>query len=192
MREYAIAPDFALILYELVRDLAPRQIVETGSGVSTLLCAYALESLGGEGRVLALDHDALFAAKTRATLAKHGLSHRATVVHAPLGQTEVNGARCTWYAADALAGLPPIDLVMDDGPPKYVGKGARYASLHVLGPRMAPGAPFVLDVVGDEEKENVARWCRELPYEAEWLDTKKGNVILRKRGGAASGARPAQ
>jgi predicted O-methyltransferase YrrM len=184
MRGYAISPDFALFLYELVKDLAPRQIVESGSGVSTLLCAYALEAAGGDGKVLALDHDALFAAKSRATIAKHGLSHRATVVHAPLVATTANGVACTWYAQDALAGLGPIDLVMDDGPPKYVGKNARYASLHLLAPRMSPGAPFVVDYIGDEERALIDRWCRELPFDAEWLETKKGNVILRRRGGA--------
>jgi hypothetical protein len=181
LTEYAIAPDFALLLYELVCDLAPKTIVETGSGVSTLICAYALEKLGGEGRVLALDHDAQFAAKTRATLARHGLSHRATVVHAPLEKMNVGGGSFLWYRPDALANVEAIDLVVDDGPPKYVGPMARYASLHVLASKMRPEAPFVLDVVGAEEKKIIARWCAELPFDAEWLSTRKGNVIFRRK-----------
>jgi hypothetical protein len=180
MTEYAIAPDFALMLYELVSDLAPRTIVETGSGVSTLICAYALESLGGEGRILALDHDAKFAEKTRATLALHGLSHRATVVHAPLEPVTVGGGSFQWYRPEALASVEGIDLVVDDGPPKYVGRMTRYASLPILAPKMRPSAPFVLDVVGKEEREIVRRWCAELPFDAEWLPTRKGNVILRR------------
>jgi hypothetical protein len=180
MREYAIAPDFALVLYELVLDLAPRVILETGSGVSTLVCAYALEKRGGEGRVLALDHDADYAAKTRASLEQHGLSHRATVVHAPLQATQIGGRSYTWYSQDALADVGPIDLVVDDGPPKYVGPMARYASLPTLAPRMRDAAPFLLDYVGAEERETVARWCAELPYEVKWLPTRKGNAILRR------------
>ena len=39
-------------------------MVETGSGVSTLVIAYGLEKLG-RGRVIALDHDAGYAAGTR-------------------------------------------------------------------------------------------------------------------------------
>jgi predicted O-methyltransferase YrrM len=183
MREYAIAPDFALILFDLVRDMSPKQIVETGSGVSTLVCAYALEAMGGEGKVLALDHDATFAARTRRALEKHGLAHRATVAHAKLVETTVHGRRCLWYAQDALASVGPIDLVMDDGPPKYVGKNARYASLHVLAPKMSRDGLFVLDYVGDEEREIVTRWCKELQFEAEWLATRKGNVILRRKRG---------
>jgi predicted O-methyltransferase YrrM len=180
MTEYAIAPDFALMLYQLVCDRAPRSIVETGSGVSTLICAYALEKVGGEGRVLALDHDAKFAEATRVTLALHGLSHRATVVHAPLEKTAISGGSL-WYRQDALASVDGIDLVIDDGPPKRVGAMARYASLHVFAPKMHPSALFVLDYVGEEEKEIIRRWSKELPFDAEWLPTKKGNVILRRR-----------
>jgi hypothetical protein len=181
MTEYAIAPDFALMLYELVEELAPRVIVEAGSGVSTLICAYALERLGGEGHVLALDHDATFAEKTRAALALHGLSHRATVVHAPLEEMLVGGGSFLWYRPDALASVRAIDLVVDDGPPKYVGPMARYASLHVLAPRMRASAPFVLNCVGKEEKEIIRRWRAELPFDAEWLPTRKGDVIFRRK-----------
>jgi predicted O-methyltransferase YrrM len=181
MTEYAIAPDFALMLYELVEERAPRVIVETGSGVSTLICAYALEKVGGEGHVTALDHDAKFAEKTRAVLASHGLSHRATVIHAPLEKTGAGGEQVLWYRKEALGSVEAIDLVVDDGPPKYVGPMARYASLHVLGPKMGPSGLFVLDCVGKEEKEIVRRWCAELPFDAEWLATRKGNVIFRRK-----------
>jgi hypothetical protein len=182
MQEYAIAPDMALFLYGLVRELVPKQIVETGSGVSTLVCAYALESLGAEGKILSLDHDGTFAAKTRAVLEKHGLAHRATVVHAPLRDTTANGQRCLWYAQDALADVAAIDLVVDDGPPKYVGANARYAALHVLAPKMTGEAPLVLGCVGPVEDAAIARWCRELPFEAEPLRMRKSNVILRRKG----------
>ena len=181
MTEYAIAPDFALLLYELVCDTKPRVIVETGSGVSTLICAYALERAGSGGRVVALDHDARYADKTRALLAQHGLADRATVIHAPLEEVAVRGEPVLWYRSAALEGIDAIDLVVDDGPPKYVGANARYASLPVLAPKLRPGAPFVLDYVGDEEKAMIPRWCRELGFEAEWLTTHKGNVVLRRK-----------
>src|SRR5438105_4756991 len=42
-REFAIAPDFALLLTELIAAEQPELVVETGSGVSTLVIAYALE-----------------------------------------------------------------------------------------------------------------------------------------------------
>ena len=180
MRGYAIAPDFALLLTELIAEHRPELVVETGSGVSTLVIAYGLEKLG-RGRVVALDHDAAYAARTRAELARHGLTAYATVVHAPLESIDLDGERYRWYAPSALAGLPPIDLVVDDGPPRYLGDRLRYASLPQFAPRLAPRGIFVLDVIAAEERSNLTRWRQQFPeFHQQLLDTRKGNAILRR------------
>lgn len=182
LHEYAIAPDAALLLADLVARERPKLVVETGSGVSTLVLAYALEKLGEGGRVVALDHDPAFAASTRELIAAHGLDKLATVVDTPLEPIEIRGEQHRWYATRALAELGPIDLVFDDGPPRQVGPMLRYASLHVFADRLAPGGTYVLDVVGPEERAVLARWRRELPeLHQELLATKKGNVVIRGR-----------
>jgi predicted O-methyltransferase YrrM len=181
MRDYAIAPDCALLLVDLVREHRPEVIVETGSGVSTLVLAYALEKLG-RGRVISLDHDAHWAARTRAELERHGLSRFATVVHAPLEPVDIDGERFVWHSLAALEGVDAIDLVVDDGPPKYVGRFARFASLPTFAPRLRDDGVFLLDVVGDEERHMLARWRQRHPdFVQEELSTKKGNVLLRRR-----------
>jgi hypothetical protein len=181
MQGYAIAPDCALLLAQLVADERPEVVVETGSGVSTLVLAYALQKLG-RGQVFALEHDRAYARETRAELARHGLGKFATVIDAPLEPIAVAGATYRWYATRALEGLPPIDLVVDDGPPRYAGDMLRYASLHVLAPRLSPRATFVLDVVGPEERDVLERWRTELPSFAQHhLETRKGNVIIRRQ-----------
>jgi hypothetical protein len=45
MRGYAITPDFGNILAREIMRKRPRLIVELGSGVSTLICAYYLRKL---------------------------------------------------------------------------------------------------------------------------------------------------
>ena len=181
MRGYAIAPDFAVVLAELVASERPKLVVETGSGVSTLVLAYALERLGAGGRVIALDHDPRYAARTRELVHAHGLAAYATVVDAPLEPLIIGGERHRWYARRAIAELVDIDLVVDDGPPRHVGPMLRYASLPSFAPHMRAGALFVLDVVGDEERAALARWRRELPeYVHETSPTKKGHVVIRR------------
>jgi predicted O-methyltransferase YrrM len=180
LRGYAIAPDFALLLTTLIAEEQPRLVVETGSGVSTLVIAYALEKLG-RGRVVALELSADYAARTRAEIERHGLSAYATVVHAPLAPIEVDGERCAWHAIEALDGLDDIDLVVDDGPPRYLGERLRYASLPTFAERLRPDGLFVLDFVDDEERETLALWARRHPdFVQDHLDTKKGNVVLRR------------
>ncbi len=182
MRGYAIAPDFALALAELVERDRPTLVVETGSGVSTLVLAYALERLGVGGRVIALDHDPGYATATRELVHAHGLDAYATVIDAPLEPVDIGGEHHRWYATRALAELADIDLVVDDGPPRIVGPMLRYASLPLLAPRMRQNGRFVLDVIGDEERSTLARWRRELPeFEHEHVASKKGHVLIRRR-----------
>lgn len=179
---YAIAPDAALLLAKLIARERPKLVVETGSGVSTLVIAYALEKLGEDGRVVALDHDAAYAERTRALIREHGLEATAQVVTAPLEPIEIEGKSYRWYARSPLDGLGAIDLVFDDGPPRHVGPMLRYASLHVFADRLSPRATFVLDVIGPEERDVLARWRHELPrFDQEMLATKKGNAIIRDR-----------
>jgi predicted O-methyltransferase YrrM len=179
MREFAIAPDFALFLAELVAAERPRLVVETGSGVSTLVLAYALEKLG-RGRVVALEHDPLYAARTRAEIELHGLAAYASVVDAPIEPITIDGTRYRWHAVRALEGLDQIDLVVDDGPPRYLGDMLRYASLPTFAPRLSPHGVFVFDVIGDEEREVLARWKKAHPaFHQAFVPSKKGAVILR-------------
>ncbi|MBV8759941.1 MAG: class I SAM-dependent methyltransferase [Deltaproteobacteria bacterium] len=182
LQGYAIAPDAAVLLVELIAREKPKLVVETGSGVSTLVIAYALEKLGEGGRVIALDHAPPYAARTRALIVEHGLEAIATVRTAPLEPIEIQGKQYQWYARRAVDDIEVIDLVFDDGPPRHAGPMLRYASLHVLGPKLAPRGTFVLDVVGSEERDVLARWQRELPeLEQERVATKKGNVLIRRR-----------
>jgi hypothetical protein len=195
LREFAIAPDLALDLYERVLDERPAVVVETGSGASTVVIAYALEQVG-RGHLWALELDPRHAETTRAELARHGLSRWATVVDAPLAPIELDGATYRWHdvaALDAL-GLAPIDLVFDDGPPRRLGPMLRYASLPVLAPRMSAGATFVIDVIGDEERAILARWRARHPELAQtFVASKKGHVIIRRASGPArEGARAAR
>jgi predicted O-methyltransferase YrrM len=181
MQGYAIAPDCAVLLATLVEEERPELVVETGSGVSTLVLAYALERLG-RGRVIALEHNLECAERTREDIERHGLGAYATVVHAPLAPIEVDGERFVWHDVAALEGLHDIDLVFDDGPPRSAGRMLRYASLPQFSERLRPRGLFVLDYVGDEERAILARWRKRHPeFEQEFLPTQKGNVILRRQ-----------
>ena len=180
MRGYAICPDFGLVLAQLVDDERPRLVVETGSGVSTLIIAYRLERLG-RGMVVALEHDEGHATRTRDELARHGLARFSRVVHAPLEPVTVDGIAYRWHGARALDDLGAIDLVLDDGPPRELGSWLRYASLRTFAPKLAPRGVFVMNMIGAEERAILARWHRELPeFRHELFATKKGHAILRR------------
>jgi hypothetical protein len=176
------------VLAELIAREQPKLVVETGSGVSTLVIGYALEKLGAGGRVVALEHEPAYAEQTRALIHEHALDAYARVIDAPLEPIVVTGEPHRWYSARALDDLAAIDLVVDDGPPRRVGPMLRYASLHQFAPKLAADATFVLDVIGTEEPGILARWERELPdFVQQRVASKKGHVIVRRRRREPSG-----
>jgi predicted O-methyltransferase YrrM len=180
MRGYALAPDAALLLYQEVRKQRPRVVVETGSGTSSVVIGYALKALGG-GHLFSLERDEQWGQRTRELLQLHGLCDYVTVVHAPLCELSVDGHARRWHDASALGDVQTIDLVFDDGPPRVLGPHLRDAALPVLAPKLSPDAVYVMNFVAAEERRTVKHWLERYPeFRAEWLPTKKGNVILRR------------
>lgn len=162
MRGWAISPDLALHLVRLVSTGEVTIAIETGSGSSTVILAAAFE-LFGTGEVVSLEHDRTFAEATRRELDHRGLAHRATVVHAPLVDVDVDGEVYRWYDLDGVDLPLGADLVLVDGPPEATGHHARYPAVPMLRSYLAPIARVVLDD-GDRpgEREVAGRWA-ELP-----------------------------
>jgi predicted O-methyltransferase YrrM len=137
------------------------QIVECGSGVSTVILARLLRARG-RGSLIALEHDADWATRVTELLRGEGLEHVAQVVHAPL-----NGAP-RWYDRAALDALPDaVDLLIVDGPPAHApGDELRRApALELLDPRLATGATVVLDDLDRQgERDVLAGWEATTPW----------------------------
>lgn len=147
---------------------APAQVVECGSGVSTVVLARLLDERG-HGQLTALEHDAGWADRVEGTLAREGLSRVARVVRAPL-----EGGESRWYAEDGVARLPDtIDLLIVDGPPADRPElaEARLPALERLGPRLAADATVVLDdICRAGEQAVLAAWETETAWRFERLE----------------------
>ncbi|RYU14506.1 class I SAM-dependent methyltransferase [Nocardioides iriomotensis] len=158
---WAASPLTVSALVREVLETRPQLVVEAGSGGSSVWVGYCLERNGG-GRCVSLDHDADYAAKTRADIERHGLTDYVEVVHCPLVSVDVAGETFQWYDLSKVEGLDGIDIVFVDGPPGTTGPLARYPAFPVLRDRCAPGARFILDdAARPDEKAIVHRWTHE-------------------------------
>jgi predicted O-methyltransferase YrrM len=181
-RGWAASPDLLLVLIDQVITQRPSLIVECGSGASTLWLALALRRFGIDGRIVSLDHDPLFAGKTREFLARHGVGDLAEVRDAALEDFSLADGSYSWYARRAWADLTGIDLLFVDGPPAATGSRARYPALPLLRDALNPAATVVLDdLVVPDMQETLRLWLDACPeFGSEILPLEKQAALLRK------------
>ena len=181
-RGWAASPDLLAVLVDLVISGRPSLVVECGSGVSTLWLALAMRQFGIDGRVIALDHEPVFGAKTRDFLARHGVQDLAEVRDAPLESFSLEGETYSWYARAAWEDLTGVDLLFVDGPPAGTNHQARYPALPLLHGSLSPVATAVLDdlVVPDMQKV-LQRWLDAYPeFSSELLPLEKQAAVLHR------------
>lgn len=182
MSGWALSPEAAVDLVQRVADRRPTTVVECGSGLSTVVLAHAQRSLGIDGRVIALEHDEHYAHLTRELLVRHGLTERATVLHAPLVDVQVEGVAYRWYDLSGLADVTAIDLLFVDGPPAKVGANARFPAYPLLRNRLSADAAVVLDDANrpDEEKIVHAWLAFDGDLRASRFATTRGTAVLTR------------
>ncbi|MCW2905198.1 MAG: Methyltransferase domain [Streptosporangiaceae bacterium] len=151
----------ALVCNEIVHRGSTR-IAECGSGVSTVVLARLLRQRGGGATIVALEHDAQWAALVTDLLRRESLNDVARVVHAPLEDDP------PWYARSALREMPEqVDLLIVDGPPAYEpGHGRRRApALAAFGPLLPETATVILDDVNRPgERDVLTAWESETSW----------------------------
>lgn len=180
MRNWAISPDFAALIITLIYERRPQVIVETGSGVSTLITAYCLKAIG-QGKIISLEHDEKYAQISMARLQQHGLQDIATIFVAPLKETAIGNDSWLWYDIEPLKELlKDIDMLIIDGPPGMLQKLSRYPALPILFDHMNGQSIVVLDDADrEDEREIVERWTREFDgCSPERVQSEKGAVVI--------------
>ncbi|MEN9559270.1 MAG: hypothetical protein RLZZ502_481 [Pseudomonadota bacterium] len=173
-RGWAGSPDFLRAVYEQVRTLKPDRVVECGSGVSTIVITRALEQ-NGKGHLWSLDHDAHFAALTAQRVEGFGLSHRVSMLIAPLHEVGIKGQSSPWYQHQALP-EGTLDLVVIDGPPITEDPRARFAGGPALISRLSAGGAMLLDDANRPGERAIAdEWRALYPHlKFEHIGTEKG------------------
>ena len=164
---YMAQPEVLDAAWRLITEERPQRALELGSGISTLVMAYALESNGG-GKLVALEDHPNHVAKSSRLLEEHGLSEIARVIHAPFTplKLDVTPDKQTshWYSLDGLPTDAPFDFVFVDGPGAFLDPNIRYPAMPLLRQYLADGAVILLDDMDrPPEQRIVQRWLDEFP-----------------------------
>ena len=150
-------------LWQLIHEERPNHVLELGSGLSTVVMAYALEA-NGNGTLTSLDDHAGYTARTRRHVREHNLDAYAKVILTHFDRLVVNCGVPFWYALPDLRAEPPIDLLFVDGPMSHFHPRIRYPALPVLHAFLADNAVVVVDDCHKIEGSYLVReWLAEYP-----------------------------
>jgi len=155
LRDHSASPDFLRRAVLIMLERRPRVLVELGSGSSTVFLALCLKRLG-EGKLVSIDHDEVFAERTRAMLVQHDLTDYACVLYRPLKPVRIDGAEYIWYSIDDFKPPGPVEMLIVDGPPYHVHTLARYPALPMMLPFMADNCTVLLDDANRPEEIRIA------------------------------------
>lgn len=162
-RGWAGSPDFLINIARLTEERLPYTVLECSSGISTIVLAQRL-MLNGKGHVYSLDHDEIFAEKTKKELIRHGLDGWATVIYAPLVNYEINGSAYRWYSLSGVPNDMSVEMIVIDGPPMKLGEKTRYPALPLLyGILKKDGLIVMDDAERLDEKKIIDLWVDEFP-----------------------------
>jgi len=179
MRGWRISPDFANVLISNLLSRKPENVMDLGSGVSSVIIGYCLQRIG-KGHAVAIDHDNYYADLTRSNIINHQLQDAVDVVYAPLKEYDVSGKKWLWYDLDKIDINWKIDFLIIDGPPKDIQPLSRYPAIPLLLPYLSSGAFILLDDGSrQDEKEAVKLWKTQFDFKSvEFMNNEKGMYIF--------------
>ena len=184
-RGYAASPDYLYKITDTIKKNNPNLILEAGSGVSTLIAAYTIKKYG-RGKIISLDHNEIYAKKTRQELKKHNLEKYADVIYAPLKENNLDDNKnLRWYDTDKFNINKKIDLFIIDGPPKNTKKSKfpRYPALPLMLDKIQIGSTIILDDARRKnEQETIKLWKKEYSFfEFDYIDDNDKGIAIIKR-----------
>ncbi|MFT6138151.1 MAG: hypothetical protein ACJAUJ_001242 [Salibacteraceae bacterium] len=160
MHEWRITSDFA---HKLLNSLINKNgsVIDIGSGVSSLIMAYAMKNKGS-GTVIALESNLKYFEQSVRLVNEHQLNDWCTVYYCPLKEYNINNKKWLWYDISKVKIPENISLICVDGPPADTQPLARYPALPLLKEHLNENTSVFLDDGNREDERMIAEaWSKE-------------------------------
>ena len=166
---FSACSDYLNIVAREILIRKPQQILECGSGLSSIVSSYILKR-NNSGKILSLEHLEWVQNAVNKELVLHNLEDFADVVHSPLVEVSTSIGKMSWYKSDIIDDLDEIDMVIVDGPPKHTHKMARYPLLELVYKKLAKDAIIIMDDTNRKDEAKILKiWKHKYP-----------NIIIRR------------
>ncbi|HUT64389.1 MAG TPA: glycosyltransferase [Anaerolineae bacterium] len=172
--EWTITPAVAFELSKRLCELKPANVLEIGSGLSTILLA-KLASLYGIC-VVTLEHERNYYQKTRNLLREFDLHNFIDLRLAPLTQMAIPGEKSSlWYNAQLRE---KFDFVFIDGPPKKYGRTPSLFALYEF--LKEETEVWLHDGHRQHEKKCIEIWDKYFTFSRSLYPDDKGVWIMKE------------
>lgn len=165
--EWPIEEEFAWYLIHKIVANRPINIVELGSGTSTLIILKTLEKLGYGYNLVSFDSDKNFIEETKNLLVAEEVydEKKIKLVFSQIADIKINNLPYKWYNPnDFQFDFDKIDLLFVDGPVGSLCKNARYPAMSIMKKYLKKGSIVVLhDAKREDEIKIVEMWKEENP-----------------------------
>jgi hypothetical protein len=161
----SLRPSAVVTLLNQVDVAGKREVVEIGTGLSTVFLARLMEQRGA-GHVVSIEQDSWWLRHIEEILDRENLSLLVTMVHAPIKPTPWGLWHDPSPINEAIGDRRP-DLLLVDGPARGAAQTAqaRYPALPFLADRLSEQAVVILDDAWRRgEREVIRRWERETEF----------------------------
>lgn len=183
---WPIEKNFAKYLIYKVVVGRPINIVELGSGTSSLIILKTLKKLGiNNYKLVSIDSDEDFLENTKNLLLAEDVycEERVKLIHAPIVDLKINNNIYKWYDKEKISlEFDKIDLFFIDGPIGGFCKNARYPAMKIMRDYLKDGSVVIMhDAKRTDEKEIIEIWKNEnkdikFVY---YIDTERGGVEFK-------------
>jgi hypothetical protein len=179
MHDWRVSSDYALATFSHILEKGKGSVIDIGSGISTLLFAYAVEK-NGRGKVISLEHSKEYYDQTNKLLLAHGLESFCELYYCPLKEYELDGEKWLWYDLKNVKIKDTITLISVDGPPGSTQHMARFPAVPILKKFIDEQTVVFLDDGYREEESLIAsKWSKIYNLKSELIKSHKGYFTLR-------------
>lgn len=184
MRGWAIFSDFGHCLVTTILGMKGDNVIDVGSGISTILSGYAIKKRG-HGRVFSLEHDEVYFERTKRLIIEHELTEFVDLRFCPLSEYIIGGDTWPWYDLSKIQLFGSIGVMIVDGPPYITRKMARFPAIPLLHDYISLDTVILLDDGAREDEQQIAKaWCEEFNLDSQFVKSYKGIFIFKPRGPA--------
>jgi predicted O-methyltransferase YrrM len=177
----------AYILNEIVVN-SRRDIIEFGSGISTILMARLIRKNNLRAKVYSVEHDPLWIKKLGKLLSEEDLLDLVHFIEAPLEEIETDMGSLNWYSKKNIFSEiegAKFDLVIVDGPPAHSSKSrfSRYPAFGEIISYLKDDCCLILDDIDRPgEKIIVEMLSEKFPEYHSWILSETMMVLHSKPG----------